>query len=257
MTAPDAAPPVADEGLRCLECEYNLTGLTSDRCPECGTVVDWPAVRADRDGLDDHPGTCWERWPWRWKPIGFVVTAFHAALMPWALARQLRNRPRLGPTLVFLFICLATLVMTWKFVHHETEVAMCLIGIVCQVFLQTQVFWPLLPPHRSQRSWRFWLAVSAYTSWPVLVEGFGHTPPPLILWNETDVWPFPTGSLPHNVVTTVLFYIWWVDLVVIAFVRVPRRFWWRIVLAVLAIPVLVFMSSYTGCYMGGKVSGNW
>ncbi len=25
---------------RCLECDYNLTGLTSDRCPECGAKID-------------------------------------------------------------------------------------------------------------------------------------------------------------------------------------------------------------------------
>lgn len=28
--------PVADNGLTCPACAYNLTGLASDRCPECG-----------------------------------------------------------------------------------------------------------------------------------------------------------------------------------------------------------------------------
>src|SRR5256885_211885 len=29
----------------CIHCEYNLTGLTSGRCPECGWVVDWGLAR--------------------------------------------------------------------------------------------------------------------------------------------------------------------------------------------------------------------
>ena len=27
---------VPDDGTRCLNCDYNLTGLTEPRCPECG-----------------------------------------------------------------------------------------------------------------------------------------------------------------------------------------------------------------------------
>ncbi len=29
-----------DTAHHCLECDYNLTGLTSDRCPECGAKID-------------------------------------------------------------------------------------------------------------------------------------------------------------------------------------------------------------------------
>ncbi len=34
------SPEAADTGLRCPECEYNLTGLTQDLCPECGQPFD-------------------------------------------------------------------------------------------------------------------------------------------------------------------------------------------------------------------------
>ena len=245
MTTPAALPPVADEGLRCLSCDYNMTGLTSDRCPECGTVIDWPTVRAVRDGLDDRPGTCWEGWPWYLKPIAFFVTAFHAALMPWVLARQLRDRPRILPVVVFGVVCLASDAVMWRFVHGEGPVVPLVLGITSQMVQQTLLFWLVLPVTRSRRrSLRFWMAVTAYTSWPVLIEGFAYAPPPIILWRESDVWPFPNGGfIGANVPTSVLFYIWWLDLAIIASVRVGRRFWLRIVLAVLAIPVLVYVST--------------
>ncbi|NOS99213.1 MAG: hypothetical protein HOP29_01135 [Phycisphaerales bacterium] len=31
---------VEESGLRCLECDYNLTGLSGSRCPECGWEID-------------------------------------------------------------------------------------------------------------------------------------------------------------------------------------------------------------------------
>lgn len=35
----------ADSGLRCPQCEYNLTGLTENRCPECGSAFDPEELR--------------------------------------------------------------------------------------------------------------------------------------------------------------------------------------------------------------------
>ncbi len=36
--------PQTDVGRRCLECDYNLTAITTSRCPECGWVIDWDLV---------------------------------------------------------------------------------------------------------------------------------------------------------------------------------------------------------------------
>lgn len=43
VTAQSAAPierPAIDRDAFCFECGYNLRGLTSDRCPECGESID-------------------------------------------------------------------------------------------------------------------------------------------------------------------------------------------------------------------------
>ncbi len=40
-----------DEGLRCPECEYNLTGLVHDVCPECGQPFDREKLLAELAGV--------------------------------------------------------------------------------------------------------------------------------------------------------------------------------------------------------------
>jgi len=247
---------ITDEGLRCLNCDYNLTGLTSERCPECGEVVNWSAVRAARDGEDLRSGTCWERWRWYLKPAAFVVTAVQTAVVPWIVARQVRPRPNPGLSLVFIAVCLAAFTRPW---HHslDDDIAPMLIGIGCQIILETDLFWALLPVARSSRSWRFWLAVAAYTSYPLAVEGVLNLQPPLVFLDACNVWPFLHGHLAYDPGTSVLFHLWWVGLAIIMFVRVSRGYRWRIPIAVLAIPILTSVSGYTGCYLGVKMIKAW
>lgn len=68
----------ADSGLRCPQCEYNLTGLTESRCPECGEAFDPDELRRilagepgaipgwDDRGPGGTPGrffrVCWMTW---------------------------------------------------------------------------------------------------------------------------------------------------------------------------------------------------
>jgi hypothetical protein len=74
----DPAVTPADSGLRCPRCEYNLTGLTENRCPECGTAFDPEELRrilagqwGPIPGWDDRGGAhilvafarvCWTIW---------------------------------------------------------------------------------------------------------------------------------------------------------------------------------------------------
>ena len=256
MNTSSQPAPIADEGLRCLTCDYNLTGLTSDRCPECGTVVDWPAVREARDSADLPRGTCWERWPWYLKPAAFVVTACQAAFMPWVVARQLKDRPSPVASLTFLVICMLACIgvgtlTVWSGGDHGAAGAW-MTGVVCQVILQTLLFGLVLSLRRIRFPVRFWLAVTAYFSYPLLVELWVGIP---MIGPHSTVWPFPAGQLGHQLGPTILFYWWWVGLAVIAFVRVPRRIWWRTVLVILAVPLLACGSTIVGCELGGRIFG--
>lgn len=256
---------LVDSGLACPRCEYNLTGLTGERCPECGAAIDWPVVRRERDERLRATGPPWGRWRWRWAPVAFVITALQAALAPWWFARRLPDRPRLRPAAGFMLACVAVAAAGIVLRGHGDAENMLVawgIGLGAHAVLQVSLFGLLLPPRRGGR-FRFWAAVTAYTSYPLVIEGAGGGPP-FILHEMSNVWPFAMwgGSGWGNdadAVTTLTFHLWWLGLIAMAWVRLAPRRRWRILLIVLGIPLLTYASSYTGCYLSDALvrDGGW
>lgn len=59
--------------LRCPKCDYDLTGLTVNRCPECGGAFD-PIVLAEEQSI---------RRPRRWVGLLAVLTCAYAPFATW------------------------------------------------------------------------------------------------------------------------------------------------------------------------------
>ncbi|MEZ6194085.1 MAG: hypothetical protein R3C45_22795 [Phycisphaerales bacterium] len=62
-------PGMPFAGLCCPMCDYDLTGTTEPRCPECGKGFDPAALRKDRAG--------WCGRPRRWVTFGLILLAVY------------------------------------------------------------------------------------------------------------------------------------------------------------------------------------
>lgn len=165
-----AASAAVDSGLRCPECEYNLTGLTEPRCPECGVVFDWEEVRR---AVANPPRIAFERAK-RWNKVpAFFVTWVTVLFAPWIFARQIVQHASLRHGLVFGVACFVPVTVcylwfSWGFDFYWTWVSTAAIYILMQAVLLT-----FLDPtgwRRPLLTFRFWLAVGGYTTAIVVTE---------------------------------------------------------------------------------------
>jgi len=248
-TAAVTKAPQKDEGLRCLQCEYNLTGLTSDRCPECGIEVDWDKARAVRDQEVSRPGTWWDRWPIYLKPLGFVLTTWQVAFTPWIFARQLPLRPRLGWALSFGAICLISYVVIATLESDFLILKTYLPSSLAYILLQTCLFGMFVRPKHVKHPFHYWLVVSCYTSYPIMVVCMAEAPVAILL-DEATVWPFSGsgGLFSADIRSTLICYLWWADLVCIAAMRssTPIR---HAIFVAIAVVLMTIAVTYLGFFL--------
>ncbi|MBU0639107.1 MAG: hypothetical protein KKB50_09605 [Planctomycetes bacterium] len=182
------APPLEDVGLRCPACTYNLTGLTSPRCPECGRAFDWEQVRR---AAANQPRIAFERARGSRKILGLGLTWLTVLFAPWVFARQITARVSTGHALVFLAVCFASGLLSFFF-GADTEVILAWL-MTAVVYILLQAVWLALLDPTSWRSggtllvspsrWRrffgslhFWLLIGCYTS-AVMATEFVSGPP--------------------------------------------------------------------------------
>jgi len=54
MRLPAVPPDLNDAPPICSQCDYDLRGLTHERCPECGAMIDWAAIRDRQASIADR-----------------------------------------------------------------------------------------------------------------------------------------------------------------------------------------------------------
>ncbi len=164
-------PPVElppDEGVRCPRCDYNLTALRSERCPECGLRLDWDEIRRT---AAREPAIAFERARGLWKLPAFVETAACVLLTPWSFARQIRQRVSLPHAAAFFGLCFVPPGIVCLLERETYFLPWILTALVC-VVLEALLLWTLegLARTRHGPALRFWLAAGGYTTAVVATE---------------------------------------------------------------------------------------
>ena len=90
------------EGPHCDRCDYDLTGLTSDRCPECGKLIAFGWAIGGQS-MTERRATPWDR---RGGVGGFVRTWALAAFLPGRMARDFPARHSAASAVAYSLVCL-------------------------------------------------------------------------------------------------------------------------------------------------------
>ena len=180
MTSPDLHEPnggAQDSGLECPECRYNLTGLTENRCPECGTPFD-PRQLWWLTHVQPHLATPWD---YGQDIRSFVKTWLLAAFRPTALAKDFPRRHYTDCATGYSLICylvtafVFVLSLTWKALGVGVAEAVGVCVVALPVALSASVaFWLceatiaralafLVPPTYAKEAYHFWRGLTHYT----------------------------------------------------------------------------------------------
>lgn len=107
-----AASPLRSTELYCPDCGYSLRGLTSDRCPECGLLLDF---------IDSASSTiAWVDRRRRGRVRGYVLTVFAVISRPKILCREVFRPVSLADAQRFRWVTVALMTLSlWSWAAQE------------------------------------------------------------------------------------------------------------------------------------------
>lgn len=177
-SSPDTSQFISTLGLICPECDYNLTGLTEYRCPECGTPFDPEHLRellagkpAPIPGWGDidessvvirywrtclltwfHPREFARRFPWSYDSVSMARFWFVSKLLTVLLMFFIVAVTKLSHDTILSLSGLMTLLgTTWSFFAGALACEL-LVGLALKLFATPRVT-PAVMPYDCGSSW--------------------------------------------------------------------------------------------------------
>lgn len=231
-----------DSDLRCLGCEYNLTGLTSDTCPECGQPIDWDLVRTDPE-LRRAGTPVYHVYGWRVAPA-VVQTVLMLLLMPWRFASRARVDDPLRPPLALAVVSVLTYHYWipwggWRpIAKFAVSSAVLAASLAMLVLTYAGVLATCSAPGLSRLwTWRVrfrtWMITALYSTvfvaiWPLFAPIW-----PLSRRDLTLDWPV-VMPFRHDDFAAMLIVLWWSAILGICLLVRHRPRWLAIVLVLIA-----------------------
>ncbi len=172
-----ASRRVVETGLFCPQCDYNLTGLTEDRCPECGRPFD-RALLERLQSEEVRPATPWDV---AITPRAFLATWWQVPADARAFARAFPQRHSVCRALLYSAICYlmaeALLYLSRSVIGHTASrrevrlyMAAAFLGwVFCETALAAALAVLVRPTSvRRRHAYHFWRGLTHYTSGFVL-----------------------------------------------------------------------------------------
>ncbi len=246
-----SAPPTGDEGLRCPNCEYNLTGLVEETCPECGTPFDRRRL-ITKIHARLHSIPIWGERNSRGWIRSFIWTLIEIWIHPVRFSSRFPTSPNKSDARLFSRVCLFTSFILWMIAlrnpfgpywstnFYIVGALIELIGLMyfCELLVRKLIFapWRMFSNTRADdqrndafiRMTRAFLVLSSMatllSNWPNsrMNRWYGLT------IQDKSVWP-----------TIAVFVYWWICVTIMAFVMTRKKS--TFVRAMLFVPAVFFL----------------
>lgn len=257
----DTLIPNFDEGLRCPQCEYNLTGLVDDVCPECGGAFDRDVLIAELAGAP-QPIPIWGTRGDCGSPAAFICTLWEIWIHPVRFAHRFPKNPQVRAPVVFarwclliaMTVCLLPALIINVYVLEATFYIASTILIAVQLserLIAGTVFIPITQLSWDEDWYRRGLALTRMTR-AFLVLSSVCTSAGFLLdfWNEDRI-----ASRQYTLWSSMIaFGYWYFSLLCIA--TTYRRSAMTFFITLLAVPIVTVGSVFAGSFCAGLI-GNF